>query len=88
MHVLQMFYWPLLQDPSSTFSLVLSGDFNSCPEFGVYKLVTEGFLPSSCEDWNSSKYFPLIHNNKNNLKIYLNIKNTSNQYVICSESSM
>lgn len=55
-HVLQMFYWPLLlQDPSSRVSLVLSGDFNSCPEFGVYKLVTEGFLPSSCEDWNSSK---------------------------------
>ena len=46
----------LLQNPSSKVSLVLSGDFNSCPEFGVFKLVTEGFLPSSCEDWNSSKY--------------------------------
>lgn len=42
------------EDPSTKVSFILCGDFNSCPEFGVYKLATEGFLPSSCIDWNSN----------------------------------
>lgn len=39
---------------SYTTSLIVGGDFNSCPEFGVYKLATEGFLPSTCIDWKSN----------------------------------
>ncbi|GIY26765.1 2',5'-phosphodiesterase 12 [Caerostris darwini] len=42
------------ENPSYTTSLILCGDFNSCPEFGVYKLMTEGSLSEDCIDWNSN----------------------------------
>ena len=34
---------------------VVAGDFNSCPEFGVYKLFTKGKAGSELEDWRSCK---------------------------------
>lgn len=34
---------------------ILAGDFNSCPEFGVYKLFTEGKIDQNLEDWRSCK---------------------------------
>jgi len=35
---------------------MLCGDFNSTPEFGVYKLMTEGVIPKDYADWRSSKF--------------------------------
>lgn len=35
-------------------AVLLSGDFNSTPEFGVYKLMTTGQVPESCADWESN----------------------------------
>ncbi|XP_055949208.1 2',5'-phosphodiesterase 12-like [Argiope bruennichi] len=42
------------ENPSYTTSLILCGDFNSCPEFGVYKFMTEGYLKEDCIDWQSN----------------------------------
>ncbi|XP_054716022.1 2',5'-phosphodiesterase 12-like [Uloborus diversus] len=42
------------QDYSSSVSVVLMGDFNSCPEFGVYELMTKGSLSEECADWKSN----------------------------------
>lgn len=38
-----------------TVTPVVAGDFNSCPEFGVYKLFTEGKVGQDLEDWKSCK---------------------------------
>ena len=38
---------------------LVAGDFNSCPEFGVYKLFTEGKVDQNLEDWRSCKYLLL-----------------------------
>jgi 2',5'-phosphodiesterase len=35
-------------------SLVFCGDFNSCPEFGVYQLMTTGFVGKDSADWKSN----------------------------------
>lgn len=34
---------------------IIAGDFNSCPEFGVYKLFTEGHVDRDLIDWKSCK---------------------------------
>ncbi|XP_022663156.1 2',5'-phosphodiesterase 12-like [Varroa destructor] len=36
-------------------ALLFCGDFNSCPEFGVYRLFTTGEVPHSLADWKSSE---------------------------------
>ncbi|KAI1292025.1 putative phosphodiesterase [Halotydeus destructor] len=33
---------------------IFCGDFNSCPEFAVYKLATTGRVDDKCEDWRSN----------------------------------
>ncbi|XP_064485164.1 2',5'-phosphodiesterase 12-like [Ornithodoros turicata] len=35
-------------------AVVFAGDFNSCPEFGVYKLMTTGHVSESSPDWQSN----------------------------------
>ncbi|GFT17840.1 2',5'-phosphodiesterase 12 [Nephila pilipes] len=42
------------ENPSCITSLILCGDFNSCPEFGVYHLMTTGSLNEDCIDWHSN----------------------------------
>jgi 2',5'-phosphodiesterase len=37
-------------------SLIFCGDFNSTPDFGVYKLMTEGHIPKDYADWKSSEF--------------------------------
>lgn len=37
-------------------SIVFCGDFNSVPECGVYKLMTEKHVPADFVDFSSSKY--------------------------------
>ena len=34
---------------------LLAGDFNSCPEFGVYKLFTQSKIDKDLDDWRSCK---------------------------------
>lgn len=34
-------------------SMIFCGDFNSTPECGIYKLMTEGFVPENFIDWSS-----------------------------------
>ena len=34
---------------------IIAGDFNSCPEFGVYKLFTNGKVDEDMRDWRSCK---------------------------------
>lgn len=36
-------------------SLIFCGDFNSVPECGIYKLMTEGHIPENFIDWSSKK---------------------------------
>jgi 2',5'-phosphodiesterase len=36
-------------------SLIFCGDFNSTPECGIYKLMTEGFVPEDFIDWRSNE---------------------------------
>lgn len=40
---------------SSNLSLLFCGDFNSVPECGIYKLMTEGHVPTDFIDWRSKK---------------------------------
>lgn len=41
-------------------SLIFCGDFNSVPECGIYKLMTEQFVPDDFVDFRSSKYYIYI----------------------------
>lgn len=43
------------EEPNYITSLLLCGDFNSCPEFGVYELMTKGYIPASSPDWKSNE---------------------------------
>lgn len=36
-------------------SMLFCGDFNSVPECGIYKLMTEGFVPDNFIDWRSKE---------------------------------
>ncbi|CAG9803412.1 unnamed protein product [Chironomus riparius] len=36
-------------------SLLFCGDFNSVPECGIYKLMTEGYVPENFIDWSSKQ---------------------------------
>ena len=36
-------------------SLILCGDLNSEPQYGIYKLLTEGHVPSTHSDWFSGE---------------------------------
>lgn len=38
-------------------SIIFCGDFNSVPECGIYKLMTEKFVPDDFVDFKSSKLF-------------------------------
>ncbi|CAL4076774.1 unnamed protein product, partial [Meganyctiphanes norvegica] len=40
------------KDPSKDVSLLFCGDFNSTPEFGVYRLMTSQFIDTDDMDWN------------------------------------
>ncbi|KAM7283666.1 2',5'-phosphodiesterase 12 [Ixodes scapularis] len=35
-------------------AVIFAGDFNSCPAFGVYQLLTSGSVSEDCEDWCSN----------------------------------
>ncbi|RWS28781.1 2':5'-phosphodiesterase 12-like protein [Leptotrombidium deliense] len=50
-HLLQLYS---LKHRDLTISPLLCGDFNSCPEFGVYKLMITGFVDDDSEDWSSN----------------------------------
>lgn len=48
-------------------ALIFCGDFNSVPECGIYKLMTEKFVPADYLDWKSSEsdfIFSIILHNK------------------------
>lgn len=40
---------------SQDVSLIFCGDFNSIPECGIFKLMTEQFVPENFIDWNSNQ---------------------------------
>lgn len=42
------------ESPNQDVSLIFCGDFNSTPECGIFKLMTEQFVPDSFIDWNSN----------------------------------
>ncbi|XP_011338566.1 2',5'-phosphodiesterase 12 isoform X2 [Ooceraea biroi] len=44
----------LEENPECNVSVILSGDFNSVPECGIYRLMTENYVPETCEDWRSN----------------------------------
>lgn len=35
-------------------AVIFAGDFNSCPAFGVYQLMTSGYVPTDSKDWCSN----------------------------------
>merc|ERR1719342_416264 len=43
------------KDPSKDVALLFCGDFNSTPEFGVYRLMTTQFIDTDDMDWNSNE---------------------------------
>lgn len=52
-------------------SVILCGDMNSSPDCGLYKLVTEGFVPEDFPDWSSNKEEQVIGLSlKTNLRFY------------------
>ncbi|XP_011702462.1 PREDICTED: 2',5'-phosphodiesterase 12 isoform X1 [Wasmannia auropunctata] len=42
------------ENPACNVSVMLCGDFNSVPECGIYQLMTENYVPETCEDWKSN----------------------------------
>lgn len=42
-------------------SIVFCGDFNSVPECGIYKLMTEKFVPDDFIDFQSSEFRLLVY---------------------------
>ncbi|KAL6254856.1 hypothetical protein P5V15_014195 [Pogonomyrmex californicus] len=42
------------ENPGCNVSVILCGDFNSVPECGIYQLITENYVPETCEDWKSN----------------------------------
>ncbi|XP_012224589.1 2',5'-phosphodiesterase 12 isoform X2 [Linepithema humile] len=42
------------ENPECNVSIILCGDFNSTPECGIYQLMTENYVPETCEDWRSN----------------------------------
>ncbi|XP_071571761.1 2',5'-phosphodiesterase 12 isoform X1 [Temnothorax nylanderi] len=42
------------ENPECNVSVLLCGDFNSVPECGIYQLMTENYVPETCEDWKSN----------------------------------
>lgn len=44
-----------LEISNDKLSIVFCGDFNSVPECGIYKLMTEQFVPDNFVDFKSSK---------------------------------
>ncbi|XP_028050379.1 2',5'-phosphodiesterase 12 isoform X2 [Monomorium pharaonis] len=42
------------ENPECNVNVILCGDFNSVPECGIYKLMTENYVPETCEDWKSN----------------------------------
>lgn len=45
-----------LEGSGKTVSLIFCGDFNSVPECGIYKLMTEKYVDENFIDWRSSKF--------------------------------
>lgn len=45
-----------LSIPNELVSIIFCGDFNSVPECGIYKLMTEQFVPDDFIDFRSSEY--------------------------------
>ncbi|KAF4518026.1 hypothetical protein B566_EDAN009259 [Ephemera danica] len=43
------------QKVNNRVSLLFCGDFNSTPEFGVYRLMTQKYIPSDYADWSSNE---------------------------------
>lgn len=43
--------------PNDRVAFIFCGDFNSQPDQGVVKFMTEKFIPSDYVDFNSSKYY-------------------------------
>ncbi|XP_022242831.1 2',5'-phosphodiesterase 12-like [Limulus polyphemus] len=41
------------KDPNCEIAVVFCGDFNSCPEFGVYEFLTTGSISQDSPDWKS-----------------------------------
>ncbi|XP_072378791.1 2',5'-phosphodiesterase 12 [Diabrotica undecimpunctata] len=52
---LENFITSLKEKTSKRISLIFCGDFNSVPECGIYKLYTEGAVPSDFIDYQSNK---------------------------------
>lgn len=46
----------IFQHPEKDISLLFCGDFNSTPEFGVYRFMKTQFIDVDDPDWNSSKF--------------------------------
>ncbi|KMQ88325.1 2 -phosphodiesterase 12-like protein [Lasius niger] len=42
------------ENPECNVSVIFCGDFNSTPECGIYQLMTENYVPETCEDWRSN----------------------------------
>ncbi|KAG1650114.1 2',5'-phosphodiesterase 12 [Nymphon striatum] len=42
-----------LENTDFQYSVVICGDFNSCPEFGVYQLMMSQHIPENSADWKS-----------------------------------
>lgn len=50
------------QHPDKNVTLILSGDFNSSPADGIYKLMTTKCVPEDHINWKSSKNYNYFYN--------------------------
>lgn len=44
-----------IKHPDTNIALIFCGDFNSVPECGIYKLMTENYVPHDFVDWRSNE---------------------------------
>ncbi|GAB6028344.1 hypothetical protein CHUAL_002515 [Chamberlinius hualienensis] len=54
MHLEQIVALQKLKNPDHNVAAILTGDFNSTPEFGVYQLLTSQYIPEDHADWSSN----------------------------------
>lgn len=57
--------------PANQFDFIFCGDFNSLPNNGIYKLMTEKMVPDTCVDWKSSKFYYIGFVNGNKVRLSL-----------------
>lgn len=50
----------MFQYPNKNVSIIFCGDFNSTPDCGIFKFMTQGSVSQDVSDWESSEFFTYL----------------------------